>query len=81
MNDEYLEELKELQDPDNWDWDSAQEMPPVKNPRASVRVAFDLRDFELVADGAEQAGLKLTEFIRTAALEKAAGQVQSVGAK
>ena len=65
------DELRELQDPDNWDWDSAEVMPPVPNAGAAVLVTFAGEDFDRVAREAKAAGMKLTGFIREAALEKA----------
>lgn len=65
-----LEELTELQDPDTWEDDEDPIRPAVKSPRAIVSVAFAREDFENVADFAEQNGMKISEFIRRAALER-----------
>lgn len=63
------EELAELQNPDNWE-DAGTVRPAVKSPRAVVSVAFSREDFEAVAAYAERHGMKLSEFIRRAALER-----------
>ena len=65
---------RDLQDPDTWDYEHAELLPPVANPQAVVAVTFEGEDFILVAKQAEQAGMKLSEFIREAALEKVAQQ-------
>ena len=65
-------ELEELKDPRSWDLDGAQSAAPVTHPRAVVSVAFGRSDFELVTRSARMAGMKTSEFIREAALERAA---------
>lgn len=76
-------EEKHLQDPKTWDWERAEARPGRKKPRAVVSVAFGRDDFETVARYAERAGMKLSEFIRSAALGCAEGKylvvVQSGG--
>ena len=64
---------KELRDPENWDWEHAQSRPGRKKPRAVVSVAFSRDDFDRVAVCAERADMKLSEFIRSAALQCAGG--------
>jgi len=44
---------------------------PVKSPRAVVSVSFSATDLERVSDEARRCGMKLSEFVRTAALESA----------
>jgi hypothetical protein len=70
------EELEELYDPDTWDDESAVVCPPVKNPRAIVSVPFTVDELRQVSEGARGRGLRMTTFIREAALERA-GQRQS----
>lgn len=65
------DEMEDLEKPDNWDFDNAVEHPPVKGRRAVVSVAFPRDDFQLVSGTAEQLGMKTSEFIRKAAVEKA----------
>jgi len=65
---------EELQDESFWDWESATWQPPVVNPRAVVSVSFPSADFQVVARAAEAAGLKLSEFIREAAIAAAGGR-------
>lgn len=63
------EELEELQNPDNWE-DAGTVHPAAKSPRAVVSVAFSREDFDEVADYAKQHGMKISEFIRRATLER-----------
>jgi hypothetical protein len=63
-------ELRELEDESSWDDEGITVHPPVKNPRSIVSVAFSTADFTRVAQHARQKGMKLSEFIRTAALER-----------
>jgi hypothetical protein len=64
-------ELAELQDPDTWE-DVGEVRPAAKSPRAIVSVAFSRPDFIAVAEYAEQRGMKTSEFIRRAVLERTA---------
>ena len=67
-------ESKELHDPESWDWEHAQSRAGRKKPRAVVSVAFSRGDFERVAVHAERAGMRVSEFIRSAALGCAEGR-------
>jgi hypothetical protein len=67
-------EREELQNPESWDWERAESRPGRKKPRAVVSVAFNRDDFETVAAFAERAGMKLSEFIRSAAIGCAEGK-------
>ena len=58
----------DLENEDSWDWDHAEERPPVRAVRAIVSVGFERRDFERVSDYARSTGMKVSEFIREAAL-------------
>jgi len=64
---------KELKNAENWDWDRAERRAGRKKPRAVVSVAFNRDDFETVAHYAERAHMKLSEFIRFAAIGCAEG--------
>ncbi len=61
-------ELRERQDPDNWDFDRAGERAPVQRPRAVVSVAFQRADYERVAETARRFNMRTSEYIREAAL-------------
>jgi len=63
-----------LEDPKTWDWEQAETRPGRKKPRAVVSVAFKRDDFETVALCAERAHMKVSEFIRSAALGCAEGR-------
>jgi len=64
---------EELPDPETWDFENAVTLPPVKNPRAIVSVAFPGDDFDMVSDAADRLGMRLSEFIRRAAIDHARG--------
>jgi len=68
------QELRELQDPDTWADDEDELHAPVKAPRAVVSVGFAREDFERVVDYAERQGLKTSELIRQATLERIASE-------
>ncbi|MBX3069975.1 MAG: hypothetical protein KF883_05755 [Thermomicrobiales bacterium] len=61
--------LEELQDPDTWE-DAFEIQPPVKSPRGIVSVGFSRDELSLVTDAADNQNMKLSAFIRAAALEK-----------
>jgi hypothetical protein len=67
-------EREELENPKTWDWERAETRPGRKKPRAVVSVAFNRDDFETVALCAERAHMKVSEFIRSAALGCAEGR-------
>jgi hypothetical protein len=56
--------------PKDWDFDNAEIRPPVRGRRAIVSVAFPAEDFQVVAKTAEALGMKLSEFIREAAVSR-----------
>jgi hypothetical protein len=66
-------EPQNLEDREMWDFDKAERHSAVRNPRSVVSVAFSRDSFDRVAQSAEQFGMKVSEFIREAALEKANG--------
>ena len=70
------DELEELQNPETWE-DSDEHVQHATTPaRAVVSVAFARDDFETVVAAAKQHGMKTSEFIRRAALEKTVSQPQ-----
>lgn len=58
----------------SWDYEHAETREPVKSPRVVVSVAFRWDDFQRVAQYAERAGKKTSEFIREAAIDRATGR-------
>jgi hypothetical protein len=70
MSDEEI--LRELQDPETWDTAAGEILPPVKSARAVVSVAFPRDDFARVSEYAQRQGMKTSEFIRAAALDRVA---------
>ena len=71
-------EREQLQNQESRDWDRAESRPGRKKPRAVVSVAFNRDDLETVAAFAERAGMKLSEFIRSAAIGCAEGKMPLV---
>jgi hypothetical protein len=65
-------------DPENdgnrWDFERAERRSSTRRPRAVVSVAFSRDDFDHVATMAEALEMKVSEFIRTAALAAAGRQ-------
>ncbi len=68
-------ELEEIQNPDNWDFEHAERGKRTRAPRAIVSVAFSREDFEKVGRCAEQLGMRTSEFIRDSAVTRAARQM------
>ena len=68
MSSEEDEELRELQDPDAWDWDSAELRPAGDGGRIIVSVEFSGEEFERVGAAAEEAGVHTPQFIRQTVL-------------
>ena len=66
------ERLAQWQDPATWEDIEDPVLPAVKSPRATFSVSFSRDDFLAVAEYAERHGLKTSEFIRRAALERVA---------
>jgi hypothetical protein len=65
------QELHELRDPKAWDSEHGETRGPVKNPRAIVSVAFSTPEFREITSYARRNGMRTSEFIRTAAIERA----------
>lgn len=63
-------DLIDLEDEEMWDFDQGTVHPPSKTARAIVPVAFEGDDFKRVAMYARKRGVKLSDFIRKAALER-----------
>jgi predicted ABC-class ATPase len=61
---------EDVQESDHWDLDGGEIHEPVKRPRAVVSVSFERNDFEQVADAARAAGVRISEYIRDAALAR-----------
>ena len=66
------EKDSELQNQDIWDIDQAEVRPATHKPRAVVSVAFNRDDFNRVTEAAQRSGVKTSEFIREATLDRAA---------
>jgi metal-responsive CopG/Arc/MetJ family transcriptional regulator len=60
----------DLQRADEWDFDRAEVRAPSKSGRAVVSVSLDRDLFERVTSAAEAAGMRTSELIRAALVEK-----------
>ena len=65
-------DFEDLEDPENWDFDNVQIQPPVKNPRAIVSVPLNRSELGQIATAARRCGVSLSEYIRSAALQRSA---------
>ena len=65
------DELRDLEDPENWDYEKAERHTGTRPARVVVSVAFRREDFKLVAETAERVGMTTSGYIREAALDKA----------
>jgi hypothetical protein len=74
MTPKEREELRELQDPDSWDWEQGEVHGPAVNPTAVVSIRFTREEFERVATAAERSGRKLTQYVHDAALAQVDAQ-------
>ena len=66
--------MEEIENPASWDFDRAEMHGLSKGNRVVVSVAFPRTGYELVTTCADRLGMRVSEFIREAALEKAARQ-------
>ena len=67
---------KDLANPDDWDYESAERRPGLKNKaRVVVSVAFSRDDFNLVTEHAAGAGKPVSTFIRDTVLDHSEGRV------
>lgn len=64
------EELEELERAESWEETGENVQPSSKSARAIVSVAFSREDFEAIAEFARHHGMKMSEFIRRAALDR-----------
>ena len=64
---------RELEKADTWDFERPGVKEPVKASRVVVSVAFKRDDFTRVSEYARHTGKRISEFIREAAIDKAAG--------
>ena len=66
------DELRELQNPENWDRENAQVHSPEKDVGAVIAVRFTAEEFKRMARRAAEADLPLTSFVRNLVLERIA---------
>lgn len=69
--DKIMSRLDALENPENWDFERAEERQPSRSARAVVSVAFPRDDFTIVSEAARESGKKLSEFVREAAVDRA----------
>ena len=61
-------EERELMDPETWDWDSIEELPPASHPSAVLPIRFSLDEMRCVGQAAEAEGLSIYEYITQSTL-------------
>jgi hypothetical protein len=62
------DEERELMDPNAWDWESAEERPPVANPGIVLEIRFSREEIRRVTTAASEAGVSVDAFVTRAAL-------------
>lgn len=62
------EEERELMDPETWNWDSIEVLPPPTNPGVVLGVCFSLEEMTSVGQAAAAEGLSIYEYIKQSAL-------------
>ncbi len=62
------DEERELMDPETWDWDSIEELPPAANPSAVLPVRFSLDEMKRVGQAADAEGLSIYEYVKQSTL-------------
>jgi hypothetical protein len=67
------DEIAQLQDESEWDWEAAERVRVPRGNRAVVSVGFKSSDFALVAAAARKRDQPLSQFIREAAVDRARG--------
>lgn len=64
------EELRQLEDPDTWDWETEVAHGPSPSPGAYIRVPFVDGELTRVAECARKHDMDLTEFVRRTVLDR-----------
>jgi hypothetical protein len=64
------DELRELQDPANWDWENAEIRSPEADVGAVVAVRFTAEEFSQIARQATEAEVSLASFVRESVLAR-----------
>ncbi len=72
-------DFDEIENPATWSDDPGIVHPPVQNRRPIVSVRFSSAELERIENEATKQGLRLTEFIRLAALSKASDELSAPG--
>lgn len=72
MRPEKSSEVEPLQDPNAWDWDSAERAAKPGSPGAVVAVRFSLPELTLLNTAADCKGLPLTQFVHDTVLAQLA---------
>lgn len=65
------DEERELMDPETWDWDSAEVLPPVPASSTITEIHLSREELALVDRAAQAEGMTLAAYLRHAALERA----------
>lgn len=65
------DEERELMDPETWDWDSAEVLPPVPASYTITEIHLSRDELALLDRAAQAEGLTVSAYLRQAALERA----------
>lgn len=61
-------EERELMDPETWDWDSAEELPPMPYVKIELPIAFTRDEYRTIGRAADAQGMTTHAFIAQVAL-------------
>jgi hypothetical protein len=64
------DEERELMDPDTWDWDSIEELPPVPNPGVVLAIRLSREEFTRLAQAARAEDQSTSEYVKQSALRR-----------
>ena len=68
IQDPFDEEERELMDPETWDWDSAEELPPMPDVKIELPIAFTRDEYRTIGRAADAQGMTTHAFIAQVAL-------------
>jgi hypothetical protein len=64
------DEERELMDPETWDWDSLEELPPSPISGAVLAIRLSREEFARLAQAARAEGLTTSEYVKQSALSR-----------
>ncbi len=69
-----MDDERDLQDEDFWNFEHSETQTPPKAPRAVVSVSFSREDYARIIEAARRSDKKISEYIRDAALASIEGR-------